>query len=81
MYADEVPVGFVMLEDSARLPQPTAEHRVFLWRFMIDAPRKGQGLGRAALRLVIEDLKQRYPELAALRHVLRHRAAEPAGFL
>lgn len=63
VYADEVPVGFVMLEDSARLPQPPAEHRVFLWRFMIDAPRKGQGLGRAALRLVIEDLKQRYPGL------------------
>ena len=63
VYAGDDPVGFVMLEDSARLPQPPAEHTVFLWRFMIDAPRKGQGLGRAALKLVINDLKQRYPHL------------------
>ncbi|MEN9628781.1 MAG: hypothetical protein RJA10_2008, partial [Pseudomonadota bacterium] len=48
VYAGDEPVGFVMLEDSALLPQPPAEHTVFLWRFMIDAPRKGQGLGRAA---------------------------------
>jgi diamine N-acetyltransferase len=63
VYAGDEPVGFVMLEDSALLPQPPAEHTVFLWRFMIDAPRKGQGLGRAALTLVIDDLKQRYPHL------------------
>lgn len=63
VYADDEPVGFVMLDDSALRPQPPAEHTVFLWRFMIDAPRKGQGLGRAALKLVIEDVKQRYPHL------------------
>jgi diamine N-acetyltransferase len=63
VYAGDDPVGFVMLEDSARLSQPPAEHTVFLWRFMIDAPRKGQGYGRAALRLVIDDLRQRYPQL------------------
>jgi diamine N-acetyltransferase len=63
VYADDVPVGFVMLEDSARLPEPPAEHTVFLWRFMIDAPLKGRGFGRAALRLVIDDLRTRYPGL------------------
>ena len=63
VFVGDVPVGFVMLDDSARLPQPPAEHTVFLWRFMIDAPRKGQGYGRAALRLVVDDLRQRYPRL------------------
>jgi diamine N-acetyltransferase len=63
VYADDTPVGFVMLEDSALLPQTPAEHSVFLWRFMIDAPLKGKGYGRAALRLVIDDLRQRYPAL------------------
>jgi diamine N-acetyltransferase len=45
---------------------PPAEPAVFLWRFMIDAPSKGQGYGRAALRLLIADLQQRHPRLKTL---------------
>lgn len=64
VYADDEPVGFVMLEDSSLLPNPPAEAEVFLWRFMIDARHKGKGYGRAALRLVIADVQRRHPALA-----------------
>ena len=66
VYAGEDPVGFVMLDDSSLRPDPPAEPAVFLWRFMIDAPSKGQGYGREALRLLIADLQQRQPTLKTL---------------
>lgn len=67
IYADDAPVGFVMLEDSALLPTPPPQHSVFLWRFMIHAPEKGKGYGKAALILVIDDLRKRYPQLDVFR--------------
>lgn len=66
VYADEEPVGFVMLEDSSLLPNPPAQPEVFLWRFMIDARHKRKGYGHAALRLVIDDVRRRHPTLASL---------------
>ena len=53
VYADEVPVGFLMLEDD-----PTNEGYT-LWRFMIDARFQGRGFGRRALALLIEYVKTR----------------------
>ena len=48
IYADETPIGFVMLhEDPER-----GEH--FLWRLMVDAAHQGQGYGRRALDLVAD---------------------------
>jgi len=48
IYADEMPIGFVMLhEDPER-----GEH--FLWRLMVDAAHQGQGYGRRALDLVAD---------------------------
>ncbi len=53
IYADETPVGFLMLSD-----QPdTGEY--FLWRFMVDAQYQGSGYGRRALELLIEHVKTR----------------------
>ena len=53
VYADEVPVGFIMLFDPtmpgaiARAPvEPTD---IGLWRFMIDHRHQGRGYGRGAL--------------------------------
>ena len=52
VYAGETPVGFVMLrEDPERC-------RYYLWRFMIDARQQGKGYGRAALKLVVEHVRQ-----------------------
>lgn len=53
VYADETPVGFVMLEDD-----PTHES-YFLWRFMIDARYQGYGFGKQALELLFEHVKMR----------------------
>lgn len=53
IYADETPVGFLMLSD-----QPD-KGEYFLWRFMADAQHQGKGYGRCALELLIEHVKTR----------------------
>lgn len=53
IYADETPVGFVMLHDDA------AEQTYFLWRFMIDARYQSLGFGRRAIKQLIDYVKTR----------------------
>jgi diamine N-acetyltransferase len=53
IYADETPVGFLMLYDDPE----KAEY--FLWRFMIDQEHQRKGYGRRALELLIEYVKTR----------------------
>lgn len=53
IYADETPVGFVMLYDDPATPT------YFLWRFMIDANHQGKGYGRRAIELLIDYVKSR----------------------
>ncbi|UCH26470.1 MAG: GNAT family N-acetyltransferase [Trueperaceae bacterium] len=53
IYADETPVGFVMLYDNA------TEGRYYLWRFMIDQHYQGLGYGGRALELVIDHVRGR----------------------
>lgn len=48
IYADETPVGFLMLYND----QENKEY--FLWRFMIDARYQGLGFGRQALDLLVD---------------------------
>jgi diamine N-acetyltransferase len=48
VYAEDDPVGFVMLYND-----PEADH-VYLWRFMIAGPHQKKGYGRHALQLVFE---------------------------
>jgi diamine N-acetyltransferase len=59
IYADETPVGFVMLYDDPYEPE------YFLWRFMIAAPYQRLGYGRRALQLVVDYVKTR-PQATAL---------------
>lgn len=54
IYADDVPVGFVMLYDT---PHRKAEY--YLWRMMIDARYQGLGFGRKAMALIVDYVKQR----------------------
>jgi diamine N-acetyltransferase len=63
IYADDVPVGFVMLFDPTL---PDVEPRddlepgdAGLWRFMIDHRYQGQGYGRKALDLVLAYVRSR----------------------
>jgi diamine N-acetyltransferase len=53
IYADDTPVGFVMLDDHPEKPQ------YFLWRFMVDATHQRKGYGRRAIELLIEHVKTR----------------------
>jgi diamine N-acetyltransferase len=58
VYAEEVPVGFLMLYDPTLVPNPE-EPEFFLWRLMIDRAQQRRGYGRAAMRLLIEQVKTR----------------------
>jgi len=60
VYADDTPVGFVMLE---RIPE---RHEYGLWRFMIAAPFQRRGYGRRALELVVEDVRSADPAATEL---------------
>ncbi|MCP4584139.1 MAG: GNAT family N-acetyltransferase [candidate division Zixibacteria bacterium] len=53
IYADDDPVGFVMLYDDSEKPE------YYLWRFMIDARYQGKGYGYRAMELMIEHVKSR----------------------
>lgn len=53
IYAEETPVGFVMLYDD-----PEKEH-VYLWRFMIAGPHQKKGFGRKAIELILERARAR----------------------
>jgi diamine N-acetyltransferase len=53
IYADDTPVGFVMLYDN----EPEAEY--FLWRFMIDERYQGFGFGRRAIERLLEHVRGR----------------------
>lgn len=53
VYADETPVGFLMLYDRPDKPE------YYLWRFMIDARWQGMGFGRRAMALLIDHVKSR----------------------
>jgi diamine N-acetyltransferase len=53
IYADETPVGFVMLSDDPDAPE------YFLWRLMIDAAHQGKGFGRTAIALLVDYVRTR----------------------
>lgn len=54
VYADDEPVGFVMLYDPTRTASPDDGPDVcFLWRFMIAGDQQRRGFGKTALDLVI----------------------------
>src|SRR5512136_940860 len=49
IYADEVPVGFIMLHDSAE-----EEPGYLVWRLMVGGPYQKMGFGRRAVELLID---------------------------
>jgi diamine N-acetyltransferase len=50
VYADDEPVGFVMV-----YRDPPKDF--WVWRFMIDAAHQGKGYGRRALELIVEEAR------------------------
>ncbi len=59
LYADETPVGFVMMSDN--IPPGHSEYMgpYFLWRLLIDTRYQGRGYGRAAIDLCVEYVRTR----------------------
>ncbi len=53
IYADETPVGFIMLADNP------AESEYYLWRLMVDHRYQRMGFGRKAVHLLIDHVKTR----------------------
>jgi diamine N-acetyltransferase len=59
VYLDESPAGFVMLfDESLRAASPPAP-TVALWRFMVVARYLRQGVGKAALALVVAHVRSK----------------------
>ncbi len=54
VYADDEPVGFVMLSWNVVPDPPRIIGPWFLWKLIVDEKRQGEGFGREAVRLVAE---------------------------
>ena len=59
IYADDEPVGFLMLYDGSLSPNPDKQGQYFLWRFMIDARFQRLGFGHHALDLLVQHVRSR----------------------
>jgi diamine N-acetyltransferase len=73
IYADEAPVGFVMLYDDPEAPE------YFLWRFMIAGQHHSKGFGRRSLEQVIDYVRHR-PGATVLETSCGQGAGSPEGF-
>jgi diamine N-acetyltransferase len=59
VYADDEPVGFVMISDGITVDDPTYVGPYYLWRLLIDSRFQGRGFGTAALDLIVEHVRTR----------------------
>lgn len=73
IYADDTPVGFVMLYDDPEKPE------YFLWRYMIAGPHHGKGFGRRGIELLVEYVKTR-PGAEVLETSCGQGPGSPEGF-
>lgn len=59
IHADDELVGFVMLADETLKNPPSPAPKIGLWRLMIDQRHQRRGIGREAMRLVLEQVRSR----------------------
>jgi diamine N-acetyltransferase len=59
VYADDEPVGFVMISDGITVDDPEYVGPYYLWRLLVDHRFQGRGYGTAALDLVVEHVRKR----------------------
>jgi diamine N-acetyltransferase len=79
IYADETPVGFLMLHDENLRQQVRQDDYYFLWRLMVDERFQGLGFGRKAVQLLVEHVRQR-PNATALLVSYHPGPDGPGGF-
>ncbi|MEU4419908.1 GNAT family N-acetyltransferase [Actinoplanes sp. NPDC024001] len=59
VYAEDEPVGFLLLADAAEPGNGVIPWPYYLWRMLIDGRYQGRGYGRAALDLLLGYLRER----------------------
>jgi diamine N-acetyltransferase len=59
VYADDTPVGFVMLGISAESRDERYPFRFFLWRLLIDERFQGRGYGSETIDSLVAELRKR----------------------
>jgi diamine N-acetyltransferase len=59
VYADDEPVGFVMISDGITVDNPEYVGPYYLWRLLVDHRFQGRGYGTATLDLVVEHVRKR----------------------
>lgn len=78
VYADERPVGFVMLSWDVEPRPPEIHGPWFLWKLLIDERHQGHGYGRDAVRLVADLVRDQGGRELLTSHVVGE--GGPAGF-
>ena len=78
VYADERPVGFVMLSWDVEPRPPAINGPWFLWKLLIDHSQQGRGYGREVVRQVVELLRAQDASELLTSHVPGE--GGPAGF-
>ena len=73
IYADDTPVGFMMLYDDPEGPE------YFLWRLMTAGPHHGKGFGRRAIELLVGYVRTR-PGATLLETSCGQGPGSPEGF-
>jgi GNAT superfamily N-acetyltransferase len=76
VYADDAPVGFVMIADEVARPDYIPH---YLWKLLIDERYQRQGFGTAALDLIVEYFRGR-PGVEALSTSAGQGEGSPIGF-
>jgi diamine N-acetyltransferase len=79
VYADDRPVGFVMISDGITVVNPDYLGPYYLWRLLIDQRYQGRGCGSAALSLVVEYVRAR-PDARVLITSAGQGPASPMDF-
>ncbi len=76
IYADETPVGFVMISDEVGSPDYFPQ---YLWKLFIDQRYQGRGYGTATLDLIVEYFRRRR-EVEVMRTSAGQGKGSPIGF-
>jgi diamine N-acetyltransferase len=59
VYADDEPVGFVMISDGITVDDPSYVGPYYLWRLLVDHRFQGRGYGTATLDLIVDHVRTR----------------------
>jgi diamine N-acetyltransferase len=76
IYADETPVGFVMISDDVGSPDYLPQ---YLWKLFIDQRYQGRGYGTATLDLIVAYFRRR-PDVEVMRTSAGQGQGSPIGF-